>query len=255
MPNETNALARRPEPGAARADDYQAFCAALETSARGRWFLSEYARRNRNADTQILLDALARLEARLAADGTAAERLRAELRMLLIAIRLARPEIDAATPPARAIKLSGLLDLLEYRIDAMAEAKAAGEPAAPALRSMPDQPDAETIRALLAVVPPPDEPELPIPTPAAQTPAIALVGSGRTAIVPALSPFPDAVPAAAEKIAAPADAIAEQRPPLPTVTPTNEDVWTPSAAKRPPADDPLAAIKALSAEERLALFT
>jgi hypothetical protein len=258
MPSITNALAKRPEAGVAREDDYQAFCAALETSARGRWFLSEYARRNRTADTQILLDALARLEARIAADGTAAERLRAELRMLLIAIRLARPEIDAAAPSARAVKLGGLLDLLEYRIDAMAETKTVGTPADAALRSMPGEHDTEIMRALLAVVPPPDEPELPIPTPAAQAPAIALVDAGNpgsAAIIPAVSPFQNATPAAVEDIAVPAGAIAEPTPPPPAAAVTDEEVWTSPAAKLPPADDPLAAIKALSAEERLALFT
>ena len=39
----------------------------METS-RGRWFLGEYARRNRNADTRMVLDAVARIEESLAAD-------------------------------------------------------------------------------------------------------------------------------------------------------------------------------------------
>jgi hypothetical protein len=38
----------------------------METS-RGRWFLGEYARRNRNADTRMVLDAVARIEEALAA--------------------------------------------------------------------------------------------------------------------------------------------------------------------------------------------
>ena len=38
--------------------DYEAIEAAVMETARGRWFLAEYARRNRNADTQVLLDAL-----------------------------------------------------------------------------------------------------------------------------------------------------------------------------------------------------
>ena len=43
-----------------------------------------------------LLAAIGRIEARLRADASAVQRLRDDLRMLLIAIRLARPEIDAA---------------------------------------------------------------------------------------------------------------------------------------------------------------
>jgi hypothetical protein len=38
----------------------------MET-ARGRWFLGEYARRNRNADTSMVLDAVAKIEETLAA--------------------------------------------------------------------------------------------------------------------------------------------------------------------------------------------
>jgi hypothetical protein len=42
--------------------DYAEIEAAVMETARGRWFLAEYARRNRQADTRMLLDALARLE-------------------------------------------------------------------------------------------------------------------------------------------------------------------------------------------------
>jgi hypothetical protein len=38
----------------------------METS-RGRWFLGEYAKRNRNADTRMVLDAVARIEENIAA--------------------------------------------------------------------------------------------------------------------------------------------------------------------------------------------
>src|SRR5262245_58968853 len=44
------------------AADYEAIEAAVMETARGRWFLVEYARRNRHADTEMLLGALARLE-------------------------------------------------------------------------------------------------------------------------------------------------------------------------------------------------
>lgn len=51
-----------PAPPATEAD-YDTICAAVMETGRGRWFLAEYARRNRNADTQILLAALERIEA------------------------------------------------------------------------------------------------------------------------------------------------------------------------------------------------
>lgn len=42
--------------------DYEAIAGAVMETARGRWFLAEYARRNRQADTQTVLAAIARLE-------------------------------------------------------------------------------------------------------------------------------------------------------------------------------------------------
>jgi hypothetical protein len=62
MPNEPLALpdilAELPD-----AADYDAVCAALMATERGRWFLTEYASRNRNADTDRLVGAIARVEA------------------------------------------------------------------------------------------------------------------------------------------------------------------------------------------------
>src|SRR5216684_1899058 len=36
-------------------NDYDAIVAAIMETSRGRWFLAEYARRNRHADTELLL--------------------------------------------------------------------------------------------------------------------------------------------------------------------------------------------------------
>jgi hypothetical protein len=47
--------------------DYEAIREAFMETARGRWFLGEYAKRNRNADTTMVLDAVARIEETLAA--------------------------------------------------------------------------------------------------------------------------------------------------------------------------------------------
>ncbi len=162
MANEANALTSAPT--ALREEDYRSFCAAIEASARGRDFLAEYARRNRHADTEMLLAALDRMETLMRADGKSRDRLRDELRVLLIAIRLARPDIDSASALSKAAKLVNLLDLMERRIDAMVENnEILPEPQAP-----------ELIPLMLAVVPRPDEPELPIPSPV-QPPAIVLV--------------------------------------------------------------------------------
>ncbi|HEY0218355.1 MAG TPA: hypothetical protein VGC26_01105 [Afipia sp.] len=50
-------------------DDYDAIREAFLETARGRWFLGEYAKRNRNADTAMVLDAVARIEKSLAASS------------------------------------------------------------------------------------------------------------------------------------------------------------------------------------------
>lgn len=42
--------------------DYEAIEQAVLETSRGRWFLAEYARRNRNADTAVLLEAIKKLE-------------------------------------------------------------------------------------------------------------------------------------------------------------------------------------------------
>lgn len=205
MANETLALAIKP-PEAPDEDEFLTLCAVLSQSARGRAFLAEHARRSRNADNELLLTAIGRIEAQLKADASAAQHLRDDLRMLVSAIRLARPEIDAAGPAARATKLAKLLDLFERRIDAMA---AAGAPAAEDIAG-PRTAAVEPARAQLFVLPLPDEPEF-------QEPAIV--------------------------VTEPAMAIAESEPPAAAAT-----------TVAPPAD-PLAALMALSADERLAVFT
>lgn len=283
-------------------DDYRSLCAAIESSARGRDFLTEFARRNRHADTEMLVGALDRLETLMRAEGTALERLRDELRLLLIAIRLARPDIDAASPLTKAAKLASLLDLLERRIDAMADNKPGD--AAPVAE------DAAPAPATLTIVPRPDEPELPIPQPAASAPpTIALVQAAQTQIQaqaeapqaqgfelpwqpifemdaasnnapekwlpdfgddPAriihtkptrTAPFMPEIPQFGG--AQPDPVVVEvppAAPPEPVAVAAPVDAAAPAidAAPKPaavPAPDPLAAIMALSEEERIALFT
>jgi hypothetical protein len=71
MANEAFALspisARAAQPSEA---DYEAIREAFLETSRGRWFLGEYAKRNRNADTRMVLDAVARIEETLAAQKT-----------------------------------------------------------------------------------------------------------------------------------------------------------------------------------------
>ena len=56
--------------GLPRDADYDSVYAAVMASEAGRWFLGEYASRNRHADTQTLVGALARVEAAIRGETT-----------------------------------------------------------------------------------------------------------------------------------------------------------------------------------------
>jgi hypothetical protein len=72
--------------------DFDTIEAAVMETARGRWFLKEYARRNRNADTQAVLEALYRLKDRPLDAGTVAP-FKAYLEEMAAAIRRTMEEV------------------------------------------------------------------------------------------------------------------------------------------------------------------
>ena len=73
--------------GAPSEDEYEAFHTALSASARGRAFLFEYGRRQRMADTEMLLGALARLEAQVATPAPRGDSMGSDLNELTEAIQ------------------------------------------------------------------------------------------------------------------------------------------------------------------------
>jgi hypothetical protein len=79
-------------------EDYEAISEAFMETSRGRWFLGEYAKRNRNADTRMVLDAVARIEESLAAQRQPAPE--SGLAEALAAIRRALEEARAAASAA-----------------------------------------------------------------------------------------------------------------------------------------------------------
>ncbi len=265
---EALAPASASAPGAPNEDEYQTFCAALSASGRGRAFLAEYAKRNRGADTEVLLAALARLESVMRLQREGAEPLRSELRTLLGTIRAARPELQASALPVRAAKLAQLLDLLERRLEALAEV-------APS----------ELGDTRLAAVPQPDEPELPIPSPSAGPPELSLAvdrsppPAPQTVAAPEITAmlivpeitWLDGPPPGTEDLiegdqadnpmaVSMADKVAalgvQPPPPAPAPTPEAPKVFEPLFPE-PPSEknDPLSALMLLSENERLALFT
>jgi hypothetical protein len=80
-------------------EDYAAIHEAFMETSRGRWFLGEYAKRNRNSDTRLVLDAVARIEESIAAQKQAAAE--ADLAEALAAIR-------SAVAGAQAVANAGL---------------------------------------------------------------------------------------------------------------------------------------------------
>src|SRR6266700_1582690 len=80
-----------------REEDYDAIREAFMETSRGRWFLGEYAKRNRNADTSMVLDAVARIEETLAAHRQAPTTADGRLSEALATIRSA---VDQATEDA-----------------------------------------------------------------------------------------------------------------------------------------------------------
>ncbi|PSC05192.1 hypothetical protein SLNSH_10285 [Alsobacter soli] len=88
-------------------DDYEAIEAAVMETSRGRWFLAEYARRNRHAETERLLQSLNRIEravsSRDAQAPDAAAVLGVQRDLADIADKIARTRQDIAQSVAEAV--------------------------------------------------------------------------------------------------------------------------------------------------------
>ncbi|TXM66059.1 hypothetical protein FV218_20735 [Methylobacterium sp. WL69] len=90
--------------------EYDRIETAMSESARGRWFLDEYARRTRADDTQTVLSAIARLETVVTSerDGSHVGRMRGDLMDMANAIARTKAEIAAlGTPDHENSRLGG----------------------------------------------------------------------------------------------------------------------------------------------------
>jgi hypothetical protein len=102
MSDEALALSRVPSAPLAEVD-YDAIYAAVMDSARGRWFLEEFAQRNRTADTSLLLAAIERLEGAIRNDQSQTYHgFRGELLDMAQAIARTRAEVAESRPDAPA---------------------------------------------------------------------------------------------------------------------------------------------------------
>src|SRR4029079_10607267 len=95
-------MADLPVPAPISEADYEGIEGAVMETARGRWFLAEYARRNRHADTTMLLKALDRIEAAVRGERSVepVDRIRFDLIEMSKAIARTKTEIAAMKPDA-----------------------------------------------------------------------------------------------------------------------------------------------------------
>src|SRR4051812_7266939 len=78
--------------------DYDAISEAFMETSRGRWFLGEYAKRNRNSDTRMVLDAVSRIEETLAAQKQPVTE--SALKQALVSVRHAVEQAHVAASAA-----------------------------------------------------------------------------------------------------------------------------------------------------------
>src|SRR5580704_13688784 len=99
MPDEPFAIAPSAPPPPTEAD-YEAIHAAVMETVRGRWFLAEFAKHNRHADTALVLAAIDRVEALSHQRHvvSSADRVRFDLVEMAQAIAQTRAEISAIKP-------------------------------------------------------------------------------------------------------------------------------------------------------------
>ncbi len=131
---QSAAPAPDPEDSPGSEADYAAILNAVMETARGRWFLAEFTRRNRNADTEALQASLARIEARLeetaapAVDAAVGDQVAALVTVVDRSRRdFAEIEPDPLDPLAR--KTAALLRDIAERLSPVA--RAYGLPTAP----------------------------------------------------------------------------------------------------------------------------
>jgi hypothetical protein len=110
MPNDPLALILAGLPDEA---DYDAVHAAIMATERGRRFLTEYADRNRHADTATIVGAIARIEATLRGEGPPRADTAGDLMEIAAAIERVQAAFAAGTTPAPDVSaaIERLLDI------------------------------------------------------------------------------------------------------------------------------------------------
>lgn len=205
MPDDSRASNITPPPAFGGAD-YDAIFAALAGSERGRWFLEEYGRRRRGADTDLVLAAIGRIEAAMQPREPASrtplpDTVRRDLTGAAEALSRARQGIgyggiatagEAETGDAAGI-LRTLIDEIDWRLQSLTEALLPAEEPVHETRDLaappPATPPADFEEFTVA------ESEQPLPAQETTDPLADLTTSGFS------EPAPDFADAAAATVA------------------------------------------------------
>lgn len=115
--------------GGSEDEYYEAILGAVMETARGRWFMAEFARRNRVADTAAVVDALSRLGTALQRRDPEGPDMRGDLLGMIAIVARARAEIAAperdgqdGSPAAAGRRVDAVvrtIGYLESRLNAM----------------------------------------------------------------------------------------------------------------------------------------
>jgi hypothetical protein len=282
MSDEKRALTRHSAPPDEA--DYEAILDAVMETGRGRWFLHEFGRRNRHSETRGVLSAIQRIESALRAQGAIIEEPAHDTTAdpIRTALARARDMLRAKDEPADAFdRALAALESAQTRIRSVATRvqdtaymlredggptricndldRHSAELSAGSAQLDDATGDVRILAALLKdiarhVAPPEKAPATDAPVEIVATEATADIVADMPAEVAVagepLPPHPEPEPARmpSDLNSGPADFLLE---PLPD----NAEAAMPAQAPERDAFDPLAPLRALSDEEKIALFS
>ncbi len=177
--------------------EYEAVYAAVTATERGRWFLTEFASRNRHADTDVVVGAIARIEAAIRGDAAGTELkytpdiAAAADRIQDIAFQLRERAADAALCDALD---AALREISEACADGAADRGATNGAAPPARNTAitpvePPTPDDDSLASLLR-----DDKKFAAAAAALAASLSSLAGDSPTAGEPQSQSFDTAIP-------------------------------------------------------------
>ncbi len=148
-----------PPPQGMSEADYETIEAAVTETVRGRWFLGEFARRNRTVELRQILDAMARIEGVVSAGQPALPPADPSIRLLMQRVKEIAAQLEIVSSEMREAGVEGRFsDALDHQARAVA-----GMMRGPGRGAVPPRP--ETLRV--------EAPPAPAtPAPAASTSAL-----------------------------------------------------------------------------------